>query len=283
MASTIFLVSLLPELTWEGDPPFTSHAFLEEGPEVLGSIRDDIDKIILFNDVKNLRRLWMRKHAPGTGAKAPADHDFDADLFSPRILNTADLDLLLSSRPGGAEDLPAEIPPLLRSFVTEREGAATEADLERLFHDYFRWLKEQPSRFLKDWAEFELNLRMFVAAVRSRKRGTDVEKVFPQDEEFMEVLVAGKAQSDFGASGFFPESEAVLAALALPLPDRARALDQVRFEWLRWTDAERMFDADSVLSFFVRLLLLERWARIRELPGARIIEDTILKKEADPT
>ncbi|HUU59838.1 MAG TPA: hypothetical protein VMZ50_09860 [Phycisphaerae bacterium] len=125
---------------------------------------------------------------------------------------------------------------------------------DALWVGYYRYVERlaaaRGSRFLHQWVRFEVGLRNALAAARAKALTLD-------PDDYLVVPELGDGPEAF---------EAVVAEWAAARDPLAglRVLDRRRWDWIGAHDAWFSFDQDELAAYAVRVMLLNRWQRLRE-------------------
>ena len=147
--------------------------------------------------------------------------------------------------------LPARMATVVRSYsaivdedADNEDGIDTDRSFENaLFSAYYDECAHSKSRFLRQWADFDRNLRNISAA------------------------------ADFGLRGDVPYLEAVIAAVndETNLVEKERKIDAIR-----WNQAEELstfdyFDINALLAYLVKVNIVARWTRLDDKQGREML------------
>jgi hypothetical protein len=120
-------------------------------------------------------------------------------------------------------------------------------------------LQDEGSEVLQKWRYFDINLRNELARVRAARKKVDPLKYLRHDE--------------------YSEPQIIhIAALSLRNPsifEAERALDLERWRLLDELSFGHYFDFDALIIYALKLLILERWAKIEVADKERIMRETI--------
>lgn len=170
----------------------------------------------------------------------------------------------------GHEYLPREVVDVLRARENpEGEEAETAAAggsfAQALMEAYYLACARSGSRFQREWAEFDRNLRNVTAAVTARRAGRPADEVTVGGGEVVEALQRSSA-ADFGLRGELDYMEALISALG----DEENILEKEhRIDRIRWEKSAALaefdyFNVDAILSYLVRLDIVARWTQLDE-------------------
>ena len=163
------------------------------------------------------------------------------------------------------ERLPRFISEVLAAYAEPENSDYEEIDrskaLERsLLEIYYRICDSSKSRFLREWSQFDRNLRNVCAALTARRMGIPVADVVVGKGYVVESLVRSSA-ADFGLKGEVGYLDRVIAAVA----DEENLLEKEhRIDSLRWEMSEELttfdyFNIDFILGYLVRVGIVARW------------------------
>ena len=176
--------------------------------------------------------------------------------------------------------LPARMATVVRSYsaivdedADNEDGIDTDRSFENaLFSAYYDECAHSKSRFLRQWADFDRNLRNISAAVVARVTGRSAEQSVVGGDETSQQLKRSSA-ADFGLRGDVPYLEAVIAAVndETNLVEKERKIDAIR-----WNQAEELstfdyFDINALLAYLVKVNIVARWTRLDDKQGREML------------
>ena len=151
--------------------------------------------------------------------------------------------------------LPHAIGLVLAAYARPDGEEAEEVDTSRpfeqaLFEAYYGLCAASPSRFLREWSDFDRTLRNDVAEQLRRS-----------------------SASDFGLRGELPYIDAVIAAVndESNLLEKEHKIDRIRWQQAVDLAAEDYFNVNAVLSYLVRINLVARWTQLDEARGRAML------------
>lgn len=161
--------------------------------------------------------------------------------------------------------LPRFVREVLEAYADPEDTDYEEIDrsktLERsLMEAYYRACAASKSRFLREWGEFDRNLRNVCAALTARRLGIPVPQVLVGGGYVAESLARSSA-ADFGLKGEVGYLDRVIAAVA----DEENLLEKEhRIDSLRWEMSEELttfdyFNIEFILGYLVRVGIVSRW------------------------
>lgn len=253
------LVAGLPEISWdERKLPLTVHDFREEAKEyITGADAGLLDLFFLPNDNAQVLRL-LSKQAPDPALQT---------VYPLHVLEENVQD------PTG---LPAYLQDFIRDFREEhlRYETTPENVLSWMYYDY---MMDAENALVREYAEFSMNLRNLIAAWNSRKYGRDVRREVIGSNDFAQTLRVSNSK-DFGLTMDYPYVDKVIALLENDnLVERERGLDLLVWDFLDEAVVFEYFSIEKVISFMLKLMIVERWSRMSSESGRRVFMELVEK------
>lgn len=139
---------------------------------------------------------------------------------------------------------------------------------DRLSALYHAHLLRCGNRFIRNWAELNLNLRNVLSAYICRQLGWSVEHYIVGDNEVAQRLRSSSAK-DFGITSEEVEYISRLTAIAeeRDITRRERLIDVLRWEWLEEQIFFKPFDIEALLTYYLQLSIVNRWLELNEKKG----------------
>lgn len=259
------LIAGLPDLIVDDNKiPFLIPFFREE--LLLYLSKSDMDLVNLFfllEDNKTLLSLIEKKES-----KESSLTNFSAVFIEERLKEP--------------RDLPSYMIEFIKNHNKEYKkfDVSTENELAWMFYDY---AINSKSKFVSDWFTFEMNLRNLTTALNCRKYERDLKTEILGDNDFAKALRTSKLK-DFGLADEYPFVTKVLSFFdSNAMVDKEKNLDLLRWNYLEEKITFEYFSIDRVLSFLIRLLLIERWSRLNIDSGREVFNSLIkqLKESVD--
>lgn len=251
------LVASLRDYSLDGDlKGFDAREIIDEIVEELS--REDARAVAgwrLYHDVCNM--VNIRNGREGFSSLGNfSREELLAEMESPRELPRAVAEVieLYAEVESGEVDADDE---RLRRIDTSRSFSS------ELFGAYYRFCEGSKCRFLREWSEADRNLRNITAALAARSKELAVAEQLVGKGEVVQQLSRSSA-ADFGLKGEFGYIDSLIAALG----ENDNLLDKEhRLDLIRWSISEELatfdyFNINFLLSYIVRLGLVERWARL---------------------
>ena len=151
-----------------------------------------------------------------------------------------------------------------------------------LLSAYYIHESENASGFLKQYLDFERCWRLIVTGYRAKKQKKDVVKELSFEESkdlFIASIFSQKDSPHFEAPfGYEEVLEMLVVAKNRPM-HQYRHLAEFRFRKLREMTANKPFSLDYLLSYALRIVILEDLHGLNEMKGLEIL-NSILKDSA---
>lgn len=245
-----YLVAGLQDLTIDIHKlQYSQQAFREElknglHPEDYGLV----EKLFLPHDNANLLNLLLK-----TGKPFQEKGNFSQDRLEENIKE------------------PHDLPSYMMAFITAFKNKEPlmpdmlpENELTTLFFDQMLKLDND---FLRDWFNFELNLRNIVTALLARKYDLPYEFQIIGTGETSEIIRKSHAR-DFGLSAEIDYLEDLSNLVKNDnVQEREKAIDELRWSYLDEVTFFEYFTAEKVLAFIIKLGIAERWLGIDKEVG----------------
>lgn len=259
MKEYYFVGTLLPPLSLENPPEITFEQFETLLQDNLTKNDYEKTKIIRrFYDILNLRARWLGEELDPRGE-----------------LDKVELEEAIASRVG--------LPDYVYTYIDAHEKREDRIKyFPQLLATLFQDAVHVQDPFLRQYLQFERELRLVLVGFRAKKLGWDLASELQFEDPEEEIIAQMLAQKD--AKEFTPpEKFADLKTLFVQYGDDPlalqRALDQYRFDYVE--GMVDMADNDSIrriLAYMVQLVLVEKWNEMDKVKGKEIV-DAIVKKD----
>jgi hypothetical protein len=147
----------------------------------------------------------------------------------------------------------------INSFRTETpayDGLSWEDQLTWLYYEH---VKNFPNSFLRNWFDFDLNLRNIVAGINIRKHKLKGDKYFIGDDNVVQA-VKKSTLKDFGLGNDFEQMDRLINIQENDnLLERERAMDIMRWEFLDELNTFNYFTIEVILAYIIKLQMVQRW------------------------
>lgn len=180
---------------------------------------------------------------------------------------------------------PQNLPSYLKTVIaaykdpesTDFEDIDTTLAFERsLFTAYYKECAKSKCKFVREWSEFDMNLRNVCAAYTARRMGGEISKVIVGDN-YVAASLKRSAAADFGLKGEVDYIDEVMAAVT---NDQNLVDKEHKIDLLRWTHSEDLvtfdyFNINRILSYLVKVNIIHRWVALDPKTGREMFERLI--------
>ncbi|MCD6113360.1 MAG: DUF2764 family protein [Bacteroidales bacterium] len=146
-----------------------------------------------------------------------------------------------------------------------------ENQITELYYDYLLKIK---NTFLKDWLEFELNLKNIITAHNCRKYNFPLEKEIIGDNDIAKHLKENKTKSKdfdfdntFDGISYIQDLLRILDNTNLNLSDRKKNIDLLKWKYLDEKITFKYFSMEVVISYAIKLSITEKWINLDKKSG----------------
>lgn len=259
MAQYYFLGTYLQPLTVDELPEIRFQEFNQLLQENL-SINDYVRTTVLrtLYDILNLRSYWKKEPLDPMG-----------------ILDENDLEEALITGAG----LPEYVYAFTDKYESLHEKLKHFPELLVLF---FKTEIANATGFIKEYLQFERELRLVLVAFRAKKLNRNLlnELQFEDPEEdLIAQILAQKDSAHYEPPEKFEDLKPILLQYSEDPMGLEKALIQYRMEKIDQLLGIEMFSSDRIYGYLTQLILVENWHRLDRKKGLQII-DTIFKESA---
>lgn len=174
--------------------------------------------------------------------------------------------------------LPSYLADVVAAYADPEGEEAERMDMTRpfernLYESYYRACAASKCRFLREWSDFDRTLRNVCAAYSARRSGVAPETVVVGHDDITDSLLRSSA-SDFGLKGELEYLDDVVAAVSdeRNLLEKERKIDRIRWRMSDELAISNYFDMAAILSYLVKVNLVERWFSLDEATGRRLYD-----------
>ena len=175
---------------------------------------------------------------------------------------------------------PTVLPLYLREFITDFKEERLKYDVAPenvLSLMYYAYMMHSENKLVREYAEFSMNMKNLIAAFNSKKYGRDVSREVIGENEFALALRTSNSK-DFGLSMDYPYVEKVISLMENDnLVERERGLDLLIWDFLDEAVVFEYFSIEKVISFMLKLMIVERWSRMSSESGRKVFMELVEK------
>ena len=172
------------------------------------------------------------------------------------------------------------LPVYLNRFIADfkREHLKYDVSPENVLSwMYYDHLMKSDSKFVRNYAEFVMNVKNLETALTCRKYGKEVAPEIIGDNVFSKALRTSNSK-DFGLAMEFPYVEKVISLMGnTNLVERERGLDLLLWDYIEEAVVYEYFSMEKVLSFMLELMIVERWSKMSSESGRKVFMEVVDK------
>lgn len=206
-------------------------------------------------DIENLKRLWQRQPLDPLG-------NYEAAELESAVVRQS--------------DLPEYVLEFLREFHSTEERLKA---YPKLVSCYFQETIKKSRGFLREYLEFEWQMRLTLTALRAKRLGRDLGEELQYEEAqnpFVAEILAQKESASFAPPYGFKDLKVLFDTFKDDPISLHRALLEYQFKKWRDLSYEDQFSIDRILSYVVKFTQIKRWRELDRELGLKII-DSIVK------
>ena len=307
MGKYYYLVAGLPNLALEGGkPPYTVAGFKEELANHLS--KDDmrlLEFLFLKEDNRNLlNQLQRPEFEPETKGKVTVDElnvlinglQQEIDDTRARIKIVEERNRIKEEHADDFElpPMPAlpprvkpfrnknkQMPPYFATFTKsylESVGSEEETVIpweDRLSSLYYEYAMKRPNAFLASWCELNLNINNIFTALTCRKYKLDRADYIVGDTKTADKLRTSTARDFDLGDGLEYLPDVIRIAEETDWLQREWKTDVLKWGWLDEQLLVKVFDIESVMTYMLKIEMLERWANYDKATGEKVFRQTV--------
>lgn len=167
------------------------------------------------------------------------------------------------------------LPGYMHDFISlfrENRNRFTEPEWEaKLTTAYFREALRSRNKFLNQWMEFELNLKNLLLVMSNRKHPLPFPEIIIEANEMAELM---KENPD---ADFSTQTSIDFMSQSIKITEMENVIErEKKIDALRWKKLEEMtffnyFTVEAILSFIIKLMILERWTMLKKEDGKDLL------------
>jgi len=258
------LVAGLPDIIIDGNKPGeTSHEFKNELAEQLHTSDYKLAELLYLNyDNNNLLNLLLKQEN-----KFITLGNYTEEYLEEQI-----------KEPTNIVDYMKQMIFNIKTEISGNSNLSSENELQSLYYEYALQVKND---FLEQWFKFDRDIKNILTAVNCHKYGYDIEKqLIPVKDknEVYEILIKSSPKADLLADEV-PYIERILqiAESEMDISEKEKALDNIKWQFLDEHTFFNYFTIEKILSFVIKLNIVERWIELDNETGkalfTRLIND----------
>lgn len=181
------------------------------------------------------------------------------------------------------QDTPPELPDYMLQFLewmkeTEQKelNLDTEIVLQQLYYEYILQTKNE---FLRNWFLFQLNLNNILTAISCTRFDYNIDENVIQVNENKNVwtLLTGKKLKPELFEDEVPFYKEIFKITETDFNwiEQEKALDRLRWDYLDEHTFFHYFTIEKILSFIIKLNIIERWMKLDKRTGKELLDKLI--------
>ncbi len=259
------LISGLPNLSFDGEKPWTSPAEFRE--MLAGELHPDdyaqVELVFLKEDNINLSYYLLpdEEEPQRPGVFNNTDFKEQEENFS-AILPSDDI-------------LPLYMVNVMRENLGD-ETKKRRLDIQNALSDgYFEHIMERGCSFLKEYTRFDYDLNNLISFIKAGRHDLNQEDFIRGMTEHAGHLAANPGKSPVKDPEFEYFDEIMSYSESRSFSDQ-----ELKFDKLRWRVIDHMiffenFSIDSIMGYLQKLLIADRWSELRKESGEKRLREII--------
>lgn len=284
------LVAGLPNLSVDGQKlPYSQEEFYLELQDVLSS-RDK--ELLDWLRLEAANKELLRLHQEDLLLLEPKD-DQDTEPVD-TLLPLEDLRHIARTAAAGDKARRCKlVPDYMRHFVHELYYQPKDEDEDqnltpsplsaedRLAQLYYAAASKSSNQYVADWFRLNQTIRNVMAVYTCRQLGWSVDRFVVGESHIEEQLRTSRAK-DFELGDEVPYiGQIVQIAEEQDITRRERMIDLLKWRWLDHETFVKVFDIENVLSYYIRLGIIERWLNLDEEQGETRFRNIVMGLKAE--
>ena len=165
---------------------------------------------------------------------------------------------------------------MFNNELFDKSELNSERQLLKLYYEYVLQTKNS---FLKGWFNFDRDMKNVLTAINCRKFGFDVEKQLisgSYENEVYKMLLKDSPKQDLLADEL-PYAERILkiTEAEMSISEKEKFFDKLKWEFLDEQTFFNYFSIEKILSFIIKLNIVERWVALDNETGRSLFEQLI--------
>ncbi|MDO4692914.1 MAG: DUF2764 family protein [Porphyromonadaceae bacterium] len=286
------LVAGLPILSADGHKlPYEQEEFYLELQDVLNSKDKELLEWLRLEDAN---RELLRLHQEGL-LLVEQKQDEDTEQVDTLLPLEELRHIARTAAAGGKVARSKSVPNYMRRFVHELYYSPLDedeaenltksplSDEDRLAQLYYAEASRSSNQYLADWFRLNQTIRNVMAVYTCRRLGWSVDEYVVGNSHIEQQLRTSRAK-DFELAEEIPYMPQIIqAAEEEDITRRERMIDMLKWRWLDDETFVKVFDIENVLSYYIRLGIIERWLKLDEKQGEERFRSIVmgLKSESN--
>lgn len=272
MANYHYIISSLVDYSFDSDPKgFDAVKLCEELKSQLSdSDWSRLGELWWFFDLRNI--LDIRSGRKGVYSPLSNLTEAQTELVSRFYTrgSTIEIEEELPKLPDFAVEILTSYKDDL--YASEREISTAEPIDNKIWGAYYAHSMRSKSKFIRNWSEFDLNVKNVSAAYTARAKGIDAESVVIGDNEITRLIIRNENVQDFGLKNEFLEIDELIHILQEDdMLAKERNLDKLRMSKIDNFVTFDYFNLEFILGYMVKTSMIVRWSGLNRADGERVL------------
>lgn len=254
------LVAGLPDISLNANKlPFTSVEFKQLLEDQLKAEDYELIKFIFLKiDNQNVLSLLKKEDKFTEGGNYTKDI-IEAEIHKPVYI----------------DDYLIEFIEAYKTNVPLYQNLSWENQLTTLYYEHIA--AQTPNEFLGKWFKFELDLNNIISGINCRNYDYEIKEQLIGQNDVNESIIKRNPVRDFGLMKEYPFLENLLYLYDYSnIFDREQKIDEYKWQFLDENETFFYFTIEKIISYLIKLQILERWQALDEEAGQKQF-DTIIK------
>ncbi len=175
-------------------------------------------------------------------------------------------------------DEKSNVKPYIKEFIKSavKEDRSTNISLENeLSTLYYNDAMKLKNQFVKDWFEFDINLRNLFIFSASQLYNIPYENELIGNTSLVKALKQ-RTGRDLGDASEWPYYDRVIQiSETTDIALREKSIDQLRWAFLDEMNTFNYFSIEIIFSYMVKLMIIERWLKLDPKTGEELFRRLI--------
>lgn len=245
--------------------------------------KEELDQILSFLDKQLVDKLFLRYDNENLLSYLKFGEE-KMSFNEMAIFSREDIVLMVEDVKDEDRKWNRKYPEYFRIFLEDyvkEEDKDENKDIfreDRLAGLYYDYLGKTRNRFVKEWAELNVNLRNALIALSSRRNRTEYKHLIVGDNEVAQLL---KNSINPNLSEYIENYEYLHEIDEMTdLINREQAIDQFLWDWIDEKNVFNYFDIENIIGYLIKLQIIDRWKNLDKIKGAQRFKEIVhnLKK-----
>ncbi len=162
------------------------------------------------------------------------------------------------------------------SKFAKRKHIDTTKDISNLlFTQYYSQLDNSGKKFIREWSNFDRNVKNLSAAYEARRVNKAIDSYIIGDDKIAETIKQNSSLEDFGLSEIDWTTEILKIISMSDILKKERALDNLRWQFLEKITIFEYFNINFIISYVLRLTIVSRWLLLDEKIGREMFDKLV--------